>query len=382
MVPKFNKVNAPSSVQNRLQAAVAKELPKKPQLDIEGTTNIIKRSLGLTERPEKPKASEEVSNNFAELTINSNPVAPEATQDVADGKVITSNKEDIPATIKPILSNLYNKTRELKADNDGYCAVTIETIDDVNHNYCVIMKKDKDEYNRYQVDLNNTYNDSEIKRISAVEMLESWPELLMINIENCWTRCKPVSIKVGKLLATTIDTGVAKVLDINKTEMKPVKQRESEIQPFGIKVKLVKVDKGDLEIGDVIEIRLIDRSEGLLTAEVRMDDTDSSSDDGKSKQRSEDDEPKRLNDVVEPKRHNIRDIKLQKIGPGKLKLLYIDGFKLSEGKLHACESTDESHDFYEKMETDIENYVKANPIKGSYKPVWVFHNFIIILKII
>jgi hypothetical protein len=338
-----------SSVQNRLKVAAAKQTPRK--LDLDATNNMILRALNI--KMQKQQTEENLTDNFAKLNLES---AKSSDAIVNNSKEVTDVK----------LSDLYTKSRELKVDHEGYCCVHVLAIDSNNGVYHVIMDSDFGNYNKYKATLNLTYNNSEIKRFEAKELIEKTPELLMANVENCWIRCKPIAVKTdGKMLITTVDYGVQKDLDIIKTEMKPVKHRESEVQGYCIKIKLPTVEKGELVEGDVIEIKVVDRSDDfVIIADVKL--YDSSEDE---KEESAAPRSSATAAVKVPERLVLKNIKLQKIGPGQVELRFISGNRLSEGVMHACESLSGFHAFFEQMREDIDEYAKANPSTGPYKPM-------------
>jgi hypothetical protein len=360
------------SVQDRLRLAALKEAPNSQALEDAET-----QKAEDVNRVASVEIIEKVENDYNDGQFDTESMIISSQESSSDEEIKPDAKVE---NVALRYAQLYKSTRALQLDAHGYSRVKVTFIERNPENdsalyYLVPLAVDNELYN-YKVKLSNTYNDPLAVRLDSKQLMTTMPALFIAKIGNIWSRCIAASVECdGSVHAIDIDSGTKKILNILHDELKPAGQSEYETMAFCVKADLLNIEKSDVEIEDIIEIKVLETLEdGVIAAEVNFDYE--SSDEGANEPlmappptpnvseteitAEEEEEPE--------ERFTIKSIKLKVLKPGNVKLSFLDGSRLAEGKMCVCESTTEHSDFFEMLEKEIDNYIKTNPT-ADYRPM-------------
>ncbi|KAG5675141.1 hypothetical protein PVAND_005069 [Polypedilum vanderplanki] len=353
------------SVNDRLKLAAMKEtVSQKNQstMTSESTVSVSSAKTNLSDKLNSLMINEEQIQEKSEVEglINTSSSDSDSILNVPD----SSNNSTF--------SDKYKTNRKLQLQDDGFCRVFVKHrhyIDDEQLVYYILPIAFEEEYKKYLQTLDNTYNDRNFRPLELSSFIKNAPELIIAKLENNFARCAVLTkVDVNNCIQVIdIDSGSKKILNITKDIMKAAINREYEIMPYCIKAILNNVDASDIDFDDVIEIKELKSTEdGYIIAEVKYSDSD---DEEETLPLPTSTVQDKQDNKTEEKRYTVKDIKLKVLKPGKIKLSFLDGSKLKEGKMCICESLNENTKFFEELDNDISNYVKANPNAGNYVPI-------------
>lgn len=262
----------------------------------------------------------------------------------------------------------------------GILSVTIMHIDIVdlkNLIYSVVLDSQKEEIATFKKYFNYDYNDDELRpplEYLPQEFMKNAKKVLMIKIDNQWTRCHVKSFNnVDKIAVEDLDTGKIHLIDKNH---KIKRASEAELMKSAISFK-VKLDNNQdpyaFDVGDTFKIEIIRFNiNGISNAKIMksMEEPKPNNEvELKMKPNDQESNVKKESTLKDPpKKFKIQDLLVKTFKTGKRELTFIDGSKLAQGKMHVCENSEENEKFYVDLSVEIQDYIKQNPNKNNYKP--------------
>lgn len=227
--------------------------------------------------------------------------------------------------------------------------------------YWVIPYDFKDALEVYKEALNEIYAKDEIPTIPMSEITRFKTHMVMAKIHGGWARASIINLVLeDKMIGLEdIDTGKTDIAVLLRDPIKIPLEEEMAKGTYAFKVSFEGCENEDLQVGDIIKIKIkVPVPFGNNICEFKMEEQE--------KTLVQQDEPPSVHE-----NRNFITMLPQKglaVGPN-IKILYCDGSKLEQGKLHICESTKENWNFYSKMGESIDAYISAHPPKGVYIPV-------------
>lgn len=256
-------------------------------------------------------------------------------------------------------------------DFEGFFMVEVTAIHTPKSVYSVILSESKDAIYLFKHLLNVTYNDevnNPTMQISRSDLPKYLKSLMIVKLDEQWTRCRLQQNDNEKFELEDIDTGKTSRFNMF-LRMKKALEPEKMKSALSFKVKFEN-DPGTIAVGDSLKICMTNSNlYGISTARLDLQKTEVPIKEPKkviaSLEWEDDDEP-----IVEKEPPFMINRILVKSLPktGKLKLNYVDGSRLEQGKMSVYESTDENKLFYEKLYDDIQAYIATHHDKNNYTP--------------
>lgn len=253
------------------------------------------------------------------------------------------------------------------AEPDGFYYVLVLTEEqhpDGSLVYWVTPFEQKPKLDEYKAQLQSIYASDGIRTIPMKEVAKFKPHLVMAKIAGNWSRAQILSVdEMGLVSVECIDTGEKAVLNYSQSQLKVPREPELMKSAFGIRMTFENIDQpGSIEPNDVLKIRVTEAVPyGVNYAIVQMTPEDAM--EGENASDAADAQPETA------ERYTIDKLEVKEIHEGEVKLLYCDGSKIEQGKLHVSESLKENWKLYDKLAKEIAEFIEENPAAGGYKPV-------------
>lgn len=305
---------------------------------------------------------EEICSNFGTVTLQNTPHPMAFEESVVDQnlrKMITIRKFRRTVHLDPAM-----------AEPGGFYFVAVlseEAHPDGSLLYWITPFEQKDKLEAYRDKLQATYSSDNVPTISLQEVAKFRTHLVMAKIAGCWSRAQILNVDgEGIVGVECIDTGEKDICVYPKNALKVPGEPELMKSAFGIKVTFENVtEAGIVERGDFIKIRITQAVPyGTNFAEVQMQPDETTSEGAMEVEKSTE-----VAIAKSETRLTIDQIEIKELHEGNIKLLYCDGSRVDQGKLHVSESLKENWTLYAKIAEEVADFVKANPNAAGYMPV-------------
>lgn len=248
-------------------------------------------------------------------------------------------------------------------DSKGFTEVTITEIQEKptgDRIFWVVPYDFNDALEAYKEALDKAYSSDEIPTIPMSEIMRFKTHMVIAKINGGWARAAIINLVMDdKMIGLEdIDTGKQAISNLTRDSIKIPLEEDLMKGTYAFKATFDGGEVDDLQVGDIIKLKIkVPVPYGNNICEFKMEEQNKTL-------VLQEDPPKVLEN------RNFITMLRQKdlaVGPN-VKVLYCDGSKLDQGKLHICESNKENWTFYEKMVKKIDDYVFANPSKAEYIP--------------
>lgn len=273
-------------------------------------------------------------------------------------------------------------------DAEGYSLVLVTEIEmksdaqpDGSVVYWIMPYVLKESLVDYKNVLNTTYDVDGIAVVASKQDIQSFKSHLVITkIEGKWSRACILSFTEPNLVELEdIDSGKRAINDVLRDVMKVPNEAELLKPAYAFRVVFEDFENSDIseiECGDIIGIRITHPTVyGLCFAKVKFETENLAENEVQETEMNPSNQADAVKPVQEDKCLNLSkrlffeqiQVREFNVGP-KIKMMFIDGSRLDEAKIHVCEGTKENLTFYHQLADDIQKYVKQNPNAANYKP--------------
>ena len=378
-----------SNIQDRLKAAVEKDIPIKISIDeqIRRHEEMVKSRTNLTNNIEIRANNDDHASSFKSEgpTDNERPFADESCVN----EIVEKMKN----------TRIFKRTIEMDIDLQdslGFNPVQVTAIEEKAEGmimYSVMPMEAKESYNAYKLALAATYCDTRIPAVSLQDLSKFRKHMVITKIDNEWVRANILNISVSDNLVSVedIDSGRKAILKMSRDIIKIPEEAELQKTAFVIKVYIENMEDNDiLEKDDIVKIKITQSiplsfswaeiKTGHITEDdeviIKMPATPVKKQESPNttplahktqvnvpKQKLEEHTPKL------PKRIFFEQIQVKAMNEGhKVTVLFIDSSNINRGLLTVSESLMENWAFFSMLEKEIASYVKENPCTKIYKP--------------
>jgi hypothetical protein len=185
--------------------------------------------------------------------------------------------------------------------------------------------------------------------------------LYMIKNYDEWYRSVVLQKQADKIVVKLIDCGSTINLEASEVQIKLPKNCDYERLAYAKKYKFCNINSEEnrFEEGEILSIKIIEDHGDFAMAELKVDEL---------VDEMANESPTGAVIADDVKRY-AKDLKMCPFQTGNLELLYLDGSKLADGKVHVYIVSDENHEKFRQIIESVAKYVKNNPIANNYKPM-------------